>query len=88
MHKLICKTTFLYYEKVFIDDRPDTTYIYVHTGFGFHVQFTLDEAKTFIKKKEQQLQKLADKHTQEADKIKAHIKMALEAISEILVTSS
>lgn len=57
MHKLICKTTFLYYEKVFIDDRPDTTYIYVHTGFGFHVQFTLDEAKTFIKKKEQQLQK-------------------------------
>ncbi|ORE07394.1 Prefoldin alpha-like protein [Rhizopus microsporus var. microsporus] len=67
---------------------PDTTYIYVHAGFGFHVQFTLDEAKTFIKKKEHQLQKLADKHTQEADKIKAHIKMALEAISEILVTSS
>ena len=39
------------------DDRPDTKYIYVNVGFGFHVQFTLDEAKNFIDKKEQQLQR-------------------------------
>ncbi|KAI9280688.1 Prefoldin subunit-domain-containing protein [Sporodiniella umbellata] len=54
---------------------PDTTHIYVNVGFGFHVQFTLNEAKTFIEKKEKQLQKQADKHSSEADKIRAHIKM-------------
>ncbi|KAI7908131.1 Prefoldin subunit-domain-containing protein [Cokeromyces recurvatus] len=64
---------------------PDTKYIYVNVGFGFHVQFTLKEAKEFIEKKEEHLQRLADKHTAEADKIRAHIKMALEAISEILM---
>ncbi|KAI8051088.1 Prefoldin subunit-domain-containing protein [Gilbertella persicaria] len=67
---------------------PDTQYIYVHVGFGFHVQFTLDEANAFITKKQDQLQNLADKHTKEADKIRAHIKMALEAISEILMNSA
>ncbi|CEP14992.1 hypothetical protein [Parasitella parasitica] len=64
---------------------PDTKYIYVNVGFGFHVQFTLDEAKNFIQKKVIHLQGMADKHTAEADKIRAHIKMALEAISEIIV---
>ncbi|KAI8967744.1 Prefoldin subunit-domain-containing protein [Mycotypha africana] len=64
---------------------PDTSYIYVNVGFGFHVQFTLEEAKQFIIKKEAHLQSLADKHTAEADKIRAHIKMALEAMSEILM---
>ncbi|KAG0748804.1 hypothetical protein G6F57_004858 [Rhizopus arrhizus] len=53
----------------------DTTFIYVNVGFGFHVQFTLNEAKDFIKKKEEHLQKQADKHSGEADKIRAHIKM-------------
>ncbi|KAI8350922.1 Prefoldin subunit-domain-containing protein [Choanephora cucurbitarum] len=67
---------------------PDTQYIYVNVGFGFHVQFTLDEAKAFIAKKEKQLQSLADKHSKEADKIRAHIKMALEAISEIIVNQA
>lgn len=37
-------------------NRPDTRYIYVNVGFGFHVQFTLDEAKAFIVKKEAHLQ--------------------------------
>ncbi|KAG2218994.1 hypothetical protein INT45_007656 [Circinella minor] len=54
---------------------PDTKYIYVNVGFGFHVQFTLDEAKEFIDKKEQQLQSTADKYSRDADKIRAHIKM-------------
>ncbi|KAI8087220.1 hypothetical protein BDF21DRAFT_379071 [Thamnidium elegans] len=36
---------------------PDTKYIYVNVGFGFHVQFTLKEALAFIQKKEAQLQK-------------------------------
>lgn len=67
---------------------PDTRYIYINVGFGFHVQFTLDEAKEFIRKKELHLQGLADKHTVEADKIRAHIKMALEAMSEIVMNRS
>ncbi|CAO3639234.1 unnamed protein product [Mucor hiemalis] len=67
---------------------PDTQYIYINVGFGFHVQFTLAEAKEFIRKKELHLQGLADKHTVEADKIRAHIKMALEAMSEIVMNRS
>ncbi|KAI8645810.1 hypothetical protein BD408DRAFT_381472 [Parasitella parasitica] len=35
---------------------PDTKYIYINVGFGFHVQFTLDEAKKFIEKKVAHLQ--------------------------------
>ncbi|KAI8366042.1 Prefoldin subunit-domain-containing protein [Radiomyces spectabilis] len=63
---------------------PDTTYIYVNVGFGFHVQFTLDEALAFIEKKEKRLESLASEQASEADKIRAHIKMVLEAMSEIL----
>ncbi|KAI8985403.1 hypothetical protein BDB01DRAFT_759333 [Pilobolus umbonatus] len=37
---------------------PDTKYIYINVGFGFHVQFTLEEAKKFIVKKEAQLQNM------------------------------
>jgi prefoldin subunit 5 len=40
-----------------MNNRQDTTFIYVNVGFGFHVQFTLNEAKDFIKKKEEHLQK-------------------------------
>lgn len=36
---------------------PDTKYIYVNVGFGFHAQLTLDEALVFIAKKEAHLQK-------------------------------
>ncbi|KAI9301867.1 protein UXT [Cunninghamella echinulata] len=63
---------------------PDTTYIYVNVGFGFHVQFTLNEAIAFIDKKEQRLQRSAEKYSEEADKIRAHIKMVLEAMAEAL----
>ncbi|KAI8333616.1 Prefoldin subunit-domain-containing protein, partial [Chlamydoabsidia padenii] len=66
---------------------PDTSYIYVNVGFGFHVQFTLDEATSFIDKKEKRLQCSVDKYTEEADKIRAHIKMVLEAMAEALDTS-
>ncbi|KAI8071304.1 hypothetical protein BC940DRAFT_234890 [Gongronella butleri] len=39
---------------------PDTTFIFVQVGFGFHVQFTLDEAKNYIGKKVQRLQSTFD----------------------------
>lgn len=35
---------------------PEKKYIYVNVGLGFHVQFTLDEALAFIKKKTKKLQ--------------------------------
>lgn len=54
---------------------PDTKYIYINVGFGFHVQMTLKEALTFIDKKNTQLQTRAEKHTEEAAKIRANIKL-------------
>ncbi|KAI9143456.1 Prefoldin subunit-domain-containing protein [Paraphysoderma sedebokerense] len=63
---------------------PDTKYIYVNIGYGFHAEFTLNEALMFIQRKESHLEKLAERHTQEASSIKAHIKMLLEAISELM----
>ncbi|KAF9583780.1 hypothetical protein BGW38_008554 [Lunasporangiospora selenospora] len=62
----------------------DTKYIYVNIGFGFHAQLTLNEALVFIKKKETHLQKLADVYTEKASKIRAHIKLVLEAMAEIM----
>ncbi|KAI7864582.1 Prefoldin subunit-domain-containing protein [Spinellus fusiger] len=64
----------------------DTTYIYVNVGFEFHVQFTLEEALVFISKKESHLQGTVDQLSKEADSIRAHMKMAYEAIAEIMQT--
>ncbi|KAF9353460.1 hypothetical protein BGX26_008773 [Mortierella sp. AD094] len=63
---------------------PDTTYIFVNVGFGFHAQLTLDEALAFITKKEAHLQKKAEKYTQKAAQIRAHIKIVLEAMAEVM----
>ncbi|KAI7885341.1 Prefoldin alpha-like protein [Lichtheimia hyalospora FSU 10163] len=63
---------------------PDTQYIFVNVGFGLHVQFTLEEAMVFIDKNVQRLDKIADKRSAEADKIRAHIKLTLEAMNEVL----
>ncbi|KAG5460237.1 MAG: Prefoldin subunit-domain-containing protein [Olpidium bornovanus] len=63
---------------------PDTRYIYVDVGYGFHVQLTLDEALAFIEKKEKHLEKRAEKFTKEAAKIRAHIGVVLEALAEIM----
>ncbi|CAG8835561.1 11414_t:CDS:2, partial [Racocetra persica] len=54
---------------------PDTTYIYVNVGFGFHVQLTLDEAIKYIDRKEKLLQRKSDQYTQDISKINAHIKL-------------
>ena len=52
--------------------------IFVQVGFGFFVEFTLDEALRFIGKKEKQLNERSDKLSSEVIKIKAHIKLVLE----------
>lgn len=63
---------------------PDTKYIYVNVGFGFHSQLTLDEALAFITRKEAFLQKKAGRYTEKAAQIRAHIKIVLEAMAEIM----
>lgn len=63
---------------------PDTTYIYVNVGFGFHVQLTLDEAINYIDRKEKLLQRKSDQYTQDISKISAHIKLVYEALTEIM----
>ncbi|KAF9947994.1 hypothetical protein BGZ65_008383 [Modicella reniformis] len=66
---------------------PDTKHIFVNVGFGFHAELTLDEALTFITKKEAFLQKKADMYTKKAAQIRAHIKMVLQAMAEIMKLS-
>lgn len=58
--------------------RPDASHIFVHVGQGFFVEFTLDEALKFIDKKTEHLNAISDSLTQDAAKVKAHIKMVLE----------
>ena len=52
--------------------------IFVQVGFGFFVEFTLDEALHFIEKKEKLLNDRSDKLSSEVIKIKAHIRLVLE----------
>ncbi|KAI8913908.1 hypothetical protein DFJ77DRAFT_431465 [Powellomyces hirtus] len=63
---------------------PSLQYIYVKVGLDVHAQLTMDEALAFIDKKEKVLLKSADKHTETASKIKAHIKMVLHTLESIL----
>jgi len=58
--------------------RPDPSKIFVCVGFGFFVEFTLTEAVTFIDKKCAHLTSISDSLTQDAARIKAHIKLVLE----------
>ncbi|KAJ3271917.1 hypothetical protein HK104_004608 [Borealophlyctis nickersoniae] len=64
---------------------PDATKIILNMGCNnLHVELTLDEAVAFIEKKERVLLKQAEKHTETAAKIKAHIKIVLETIQQLL----
>ncbi|KAJ1795860.1 hypothetical protein LPJ59_004099 [Coemansia sp. RSA 2399] len=63
---------------------PDTSFIFVSVGFGFHLQMTLEEADSFIEEKVKHMEKLADKHTEEANEIRAKIKMVYGALMESL----
>jgi len=58
--------------------RPDPSRIFVCVGFGFFVEFTLTEAVHFIDKKCKHLTSLSDTLTQDAARIRAHIKLVLE----------
>jgi len=58
--------------------RPDPSKIFVCVGFGFFVEFTLTEAVDFIDKKCAHLTSISGTLTQDAARIKAHIKLVLE----------
>lgn len=61
----------------------DPTKILVSVGYGFFVEFTLDEALTFIEKKCNQLATYSSKLGNDSSKIKAHIKLVLEGLREL-----
>ncbi|RKP12505.1 hypothetical protein BJ684DRAFT_20962 [Piptocephalis cylindrospora] len=63
---------------------PDTQWIYVNVGFGFHVQMSLDEAITFTHDQQALLERKEERLAKLADDIKANIQMVYNALAEIL----
>lgn len=61
----------------------DPSTILVSVGYGFFVEFTLDEALRFIEKKCDQLTTYSSKLGNDSAKIKAHIKLVLEGLREL-----
>ena len=52
---------------------PDTTYILVKIGLGFHAQYTLTEALALAKNKETELEHSINQHNGELSRLKAHM---------------
>ncbi|CAM6087971.1 unnamed protein product [Calypogeia fissa] len=63
---------------------PDTSRIFVDIGLGFHAEFTLDEALRYIDSKQLLLTKEVERQTQQIARIKAHIKLVMEGIRELM----
>lgn len=61
----------------------DTRMILVAVGYGFFVEFTLDEALEFIDNKIAHLTKQVEGLTKDSSKIKANIKLALQGLKEL-----
>eukprot|EP00002_Diphylleia_rotans_P009132 TRINITY_DN19141_c0_g1_i1.p1 TRINITY_DN19141_c0_g1~~TRINITY_DN19141_c0_g1_i1.p1 ORF type:complete len:157 (+),score=42.62 TRINITY_DN19141_c0_g1_i1:79-549(+) len=62
---------------------PDTSRIYVDVGLGFHVEMTLQEAHDYTITQEKALDEKADNLSKSAHKLRTHIKLVLEGISEL-----
>ena len=67
--------------------RPDTSYVYISVGLGFHAEMTLAEAVAFSTAREATLNAAADKLTQQAAQLKARIKLVVGAIDELMAAS-
>ncbi|KAK9119086.1 hypothetical protein Scep_017179 [Stephania cephalantha] len=68
---------------------PDTRYIFVDVGLGFHVEFTWSEALDFISVKEPRLaNRQIEEYTLLIASIKAQIKLVCEGIRELLQLQS
>ena len=62
---------------------PDASHICVAVGFGFYVEFTLDEALRFIECKVAHLTERGRQLSKQASEISARIKLVLEALHEL-----
>ncbi len=63
---------------------PDTSRVHVNVGLGFHAEMTLDEALAFAAAREKQLGEQAEALTARAARLKAHIKLVVGAIDEVM----
>ena len=63
---------------IYFSHRPDASKIFVFVGYGFFVEFTLDEALRFIDKRNKFLTEHTDRLTKDAAKVKANIKLVIE----------
>ena len=61
----------------------DPSKILVSVGYGFYVEFTLDEALKFVEKKCRQLTTYSSKLGQDSARIKANIKLVMEGLREL-----
>ncbi|XP_074873681.1 protein UXT isoform X2 [Carettochelys insculpta] len=64
-------------------DVPDTSRIFVALGYGFFAELTLLEALRFVDRKTKLLMELSKSLTKDSAKIKANIRMVLEALREL-----
>lgn len=67
---------------------PDTSFIYVDIGLGFHAQLSHDEALKFIDAKEKLLVKRFNEFSSKASAISARIKTVLGTISQLIQLSA
>ena len=65
---------------------PDTRWIYVSVGLGFHAEMSLDEAVTFCTQREAALNGSVEALTDRAARLKARIKLVVGAIDELMAT--
>lgn len=61
----------------------DPSKLLVSVGYGFYVEFTLDEALKFVEKKCSQLTTYSSKLGQDSARIKANIKLVMEGLREL-----
>ena len=62
---------------------PDCSRIYVCVGYGYYLEMTLDEAYTFVEQKIKLLTQKSQMYHKDSAKIKAHIRLVMEALREI-----
>ena len=62
---------------------PDPSRICVCVGFGFFVEFSLEEAEQFIAKKVAHMNEKARKMSEQASEINARIRLVLEGLREL-----
>ena len=61
----------------------DPSKVLVSVGYGFYVEFTLEEALVFIEKKCNQLTTYSSKLGHDSARIKANIKLVMEGLREL-----